>query len=76
MAGLLLFCPDMATFLPDVIFDLGDDDVDPAPPVNEDSRILTEKFADTIFGCALASVNFLIYVGICMFPLVCDHGCH
>ena len=56
----------MVAFLPDVNFDSDDDDVDPAPPVNEDSRILLEKFADSIFVCALAFVNFLIYVGICM----------
>ena len=42
----------MATFLPDLNFDSGDDDVGPVPPVNEDSRILFEKFADTIFGYA------------------------
>ena len=74
--GLALFLSSrMAVSLPDVKFDSDDGDIDPTPPVIDDTRILSEKFADTIFGCALASVNFLVYVGICMFPLVCDHGC-
>ena len=64
----------MAAVLADVNSDSDDDDVDPTPPVNEDSWILSDKFANSIFGCALASVNYLIYIGICMFPLVC--GCH
>ena len=71
----LFLSSQMAVSLPDVNFDSDDGDIDPTPPVIDDTRILSEKFADTIFGCALASVNFLVYVGICMFPLVCDHGC-
>ena len=65
----------MTVSLPDLNVDSDDGDIDPTPPVVDATGILSEKFADTIFGCALVSVNFLVDVGICMCPLVCDHGC-
>ena len=52
-----------------------DDDIvqpDAAPPGD---TIRSEEVSCALFGCAMKSINFMIWVGLAMFPLTCPHGC-
>ena len=75
---VIFSCVKMADHLPDFISDSeNDDEIIPTdnPEIGSGDSILSEKVAMVLFGCAINAINFMIWTGIAILPVVCAHGC-